>query len=144
MWKQKMGLCTCLYIWHRCFECMVKQITPPKNCYTSPCLDFLQGQLIIWIAWYHFHAMRLYPLFKSGYYKRKLLQPSRLQEFLIWSNFNYLLSAVATSTAQATVQPTIGLLPIPRKPIISTWAGTDEEPANWASECIRPIVSVIP
>ena len=25
----------------------------------------------------------------------------------------YLLSAVATSTAQATVQPTIGLLPIP-------------------------------
>ena len=23
-------------------------------------------------------------------------------------------------------------------------AGTEEEPANWASECIRPIVSVIP
>mgnify|MGYP003298799656 CR=1 FL=1 len=55
----------------------------------------------------------------------------------------YLLSAVATSTATATVAPTIGLLPMPRKPIISTWAGTDEEPANWASECIRPIVSVI-
>ena len=32
----------------------------------------------------------------------------------------YLLSARATFTAQATVQPTIGLLPIPRKPIIST------------------------
>ena len=32
----------------------------------------------------------------------------------------YLLSAVATSTAQATVQPTIGLLPMPRNPIIST------------------------
>ena len=47
---------------------------------------------------------------------------------------NYLLSAVATSTAQATVQPTIGLLPIPRNPIISTCAGTDEEPANCASE----------
>ena len=31
------------------------------------------------------------------------------------------------STAQATVQPTIGLLPIPRNPIISTCAGTDEE-----------------
>ena len=57
---------------------------------------------------------------------------------------DYLLSAVATSTAQATVQPTIGLLPIPRNPIISTCAGTDEEPANCASECIRPIVSVIP
>ena len=56
--------------------------------------------------------------------------------------YNYLLSAVATSTAQATVQPTIGLLPIPRNPIISTCAGTDEEPANCASECIRPMVSV--
>ncbi len=33
---------------------------------------------------------------------------------------NYLLSAVATSTATATVAPTIGLLPMPRKPIIST------------------------
>ena len=42
----------------------------------------------------------------------------------------YLLSAVATSTAQATVQPTIGLLPMPRNPIISTCAGTDEDPAN--------------
>jgi len=56
---------------------------------------------------------------------------------------NYLFKAVATSTAQATVQPTIGLLPMPRNPIISTCAGTDEEPANCASECIRPIVSVI-
>ena len=33
---------------------------------------------------------------------------------------HYLLNAVATSTATATVAPTIGLLPIPRKPIIST------------------------
>ena len=32
----------------------------------------------------------------------------------------YFASDVATSTAQATVQPTIGLLPMPRKPIIST------------------------
>ena len=39
----------------------------------------------------------------------------------------YLLSAVATSTAQATVQPTIGLLPMPRNPIISTCAGTDDK-----------------
>ena len=31
------------------------------------------------------------------------------------------------------VKPTIGLLPIPKKPIISTCAGTDEEPANCAS-----------
>ena len=42
----------------------------------------------------------------------------------------YLFKASATFTAQATVQPTIGLLPIPRKPIISTCAGTEEEPAN--------------
>ena len=62
----------------------------------------------------------------------------------IWIVMDYLFKAWATSTAHATVQPTMGLLPIPRNPIISTWAGTDEEPANWASECIRPIVSVIP
>ena len=97
-----------------------------------------------------------------------------------WPAISYLLSAVATSTAQATVQPTIGLLPIPMNPIISMCAGTDdkpiaiklvcnrqsrwsecvriaevqrrksqqgltdEEPANWATECIWLIVSVIP
>ena len=44
--------------------------------------------------------------------------------------FFYLFSAKATFTAQATVQPTIGLLPIPKKPIISTCAGTELEPAN--------------
>ena len=38
----------------------------------------------------------------------------------------------------------MGLLPMPRNPIISTCAGTDDDPANWASECIRPIVSVMP
>ncbi len=42
---------------------------------------------------------------------------------------NYFLLS-ATATATATVAPTMGLLPIPRKPIISTWAGTEEEPAN--------------
>ena len=50
----------------------------------------------------------------------------------------------ATATATATVAPTMGLLPMPKKPIISTWAGTEEEPANCASECIRPMVSVMP
>ena len=57
---------------------------------------------------------------------------------------DYLFRAWATSTAHATVHPTIGLLPIPRNPIISTWAGTEDEPANCASLCIRPMVSVIP
>ena len=56
----------------------------------------------------------------------------------------YSLSAALTATAQATVAPTMGLLPMPMKPIISTWAGTEEEPANWASECMRPMVSVMP
>ena len=42
----------------------------------------------------------------------------------------FLFIARSKATAMATVAPTIGLLPMPRKPIISTWAGTDEEPAN--------------
>ena len=50
--------------------------------------------------------------------------------FFLAEALNYLFKAVATSTAQATVQPTIGLLPMPRNPIISTCAGTDDEPAN--------------
>lgn len=56
----------------------------------------------------------------------------------------FLFRARSSATAIATVAPTIGLLPIPKKPIISTWAGTEEEPANCASECMRPMVSVIP
>ena len=40
----------------------------------------------------------------------------------------FIASAVATATA--TVAPTMGLLPMPKKPIISTCAGTEEEPAN--------------
>ncbi len=56
----------------------------------------------------------------------------------------YLPSACSTATAQATVQPTMGLLPMPMRPIMSTCAGTDEEPANCALECMRPMVSVMP
>ena len=55
----------------------------------------------------------------------------------------YLLTS-STATATATVAPTMGLLPMPMRPIISTCAGTEEEPANWASLCIRPMVSVMP
>ena len=66
--------------------------------------------------------------------------------FVTWERkvFPYFFSASSTATATETVAPTMGLLPMPRKPIISTWAGTEEEPANWASECIRPMVSVMP
>ena len=56
----------------------------------------------------------------------------------------YPLMAALVATATATVAPTIGLLPMPMKPIISTCAGTLEEPANCASECMRPMVSVMP
>gem|GEM_PF-5062080 len=57
---------------------------------------------------------------------------------------DYFVSPSCTATAHATEAPTIGLLPIPIRPIISTCAGTDDEPANCASECILPIVSVMP
>lgn len=70
---------------------------------------------------------------------------TRLLFFVSWTGEGpayFLLSDTATATA--TVAPTMGLLPMPRKPIISTWAGTELEPANWASECIRPMVSVMP
>ena len=56
----------------------------------------------------------------------------------------YFVIPSCTATAQATVMPTMGLLPAPIRPIISTCAGTEEEPANCASECMRPIVSVMP
>ena len=54
------------------------------------------------------------------------------------------LNDSSTATATATVAPTIGLLPMPMRPIISTCAGTELEPANCASLCMRPIVSVMP
>ncbi len=44
----------------------------------------------------------------------------------------YLL-ACSIATATASVALTIGLLPIPKNPIISTWAGTEDDPANWAN-----------
>ena len=55
--------------------------------------------------------------------------PESCQEL---SKIKYLIYFIAsfTATAQATVAPTMGLLPMPRKPIISTCAGTEEEPAN--------------
>jgi hypothetical protein len=43
---------------------------------------------------------------------------------------NYAFMACSTATATATDAPTIGLLPMPIKPIISTCAGTEDDPAN--------------
>ena len=50
--------------------------------------------------------------------KKKLGGQPSLFLCLLQAKQIYLLSAVATSTAQATVQPTIGLLPMPRNPIM--------------------------
>ena len=50
--------------------------------------------------------------------------------FFCFSQKPYFFIASAVATATATVAPTMGLLPMPRKPIISTCAGTEEEPAN--------------
>ena len=74
--------------------------------------------------------------------KNKTIQNKKKKNSLKY-NLNY-FKASSTATATATVAPTIGLLPIPISPIISTWAGTELDPANWASECILPKVSVIP
>ena len=53
-----------------------------------------------------------------------------LSKIFILCGFSLYFSASDTATAQATVAPTIGLLPMPIRPIISTCAGTEEEPAN--------------
>ena len=50
--------------------------------------------------------------------------------FNIYSNPYFLFRARSIATATDTVAPTIGLLPMPRNPIISTCAGTEEDPAN--------------
>ena len=68
----------------------------------------------------------------------------RPQTFPSETGRRYFFIASSTATATATVAPTMGLLPMPIRPIISTCAGTEEEPANWASECMRPMVSVMP
>ena len=66
-------------------------------------------------------------------YKYNPNRPERrkglLQKAEALNYFNY-FRASSTATATETVMPTMGLLPAPRKPIISTWAGTEEEPAN--------------
>ena len=62
--------------------------------------------------------------------QHKKLLTKYSQELFAFIFLFYYLRASAVATATATVIPTMGLLPAPRKPIISTWAGTEEEPAN--------------
>ena len=75
---------------------------------------------------------------------KKQPQPEGAAAFLTAFCLFYFAMPSCTATATATVAPTMGLLPMPMSPIISTCAGTEEEPANCASECILPIVSVMP
>ena len=78
--------------------------------FPSPCEGEGLGMRSIW-------SIKKFPLEYSG-------------NFFILIYLYYLRRAPSTATATATVAPTIGLLPIPIIPIISTCAGTDDEPAN--------------
>ncbi len=61
----------------------------------------------------------------QSYYSRRI--PTKAKEKglkspfrFVYEVFTYAFAASSTATAQATVAPTIGLLPIPISPIIST------------------------
>ena len=79
---------------------------------------------------------------RAGAHQKKAV-PNGTAFLFILGNRDYFIAS-STATAQATVIPTIGLLPAPIRPIISTCAGTEEEPANCASPCILPMESVRP
>ena len=76
--------------------------------------------------------------------RKKARRSAELMSLLVTSKINLLAKRSSHVHSDSYGSTTIGLLPMPRNPIISTCAGTDEEPANCASECIRPIVAVIP
>jgi hypothetical protein len=80
----------------------------------------------MWTKIFHVDKNR----FSSQKKRQKMLPIKRSGAFHIYFSKNYFFIASSTATATETVIPTMGLLPAPRKPIISTWAGTEEEPAN--------------
>ena len=106
---------------------------------SRPCT---RTQSLAALLWYFFPPEKVHTALEKGLYTKKQQKSRPQRSGFLQSKHCYLASDTATATA--TVAPTIGLLPIPIKPIISTCAGTEEEPANCASLCIRPIVSVIP
>ena len=55
--------------------------------------------------------------------QRRLIFTIRRLFLRIYAESDYFFIASAVATATATVAPTMGLLPMPRKPIISTCAG---------------------
>ena len=59
---------------------------------------------------------------EKGKYRgeNKKAPATKRPQMLIHNKIQMITYSKPTSTAQATVQPTIGLLPIPRNPIIST------------------------
>ena len=83
-------------------------------------------------------------------YKKETSSKGCLCSYLVMRSLDYarddisilLIERSSNVNSASNSTTTIGLLPMPRNPIISTCAGTDEEPANCASECIRPMVSV--
>ena len=46
--------------------------------------------------------------------------PKELAPYILPKSYSYLLIASCTATATATVMPTMGLLPAPMRPIMST------------------------
>ena len=74
---------------------------------------------------------------------------SSIQDFKEWLAAGALFRAVNAWGLSLTLGTVAmfsggGLLPIPISPIISTCAGTEDEPANCASPCILPMESVKP
>lgn len=69
----------------------------------------------------HFDLARsYYNILTMGYITKKALPRKGRRLFIYCIANTYLPNACEISTATATVTPTIGLLPIPRNPIIST------------------------
>ncbi len=62
--------------------------------------------------------------FKSRLAQKKGEDPNRILSFFLlprlWRGTTCYFRLFCTATATATVAPTMGLLPMPRKPIIST------------------------
>ena len=65
--------------------------------------------------------MIFYKIATFSHYKQKTPITIKITGvYILSNNLNYFFIASSIATATATVAPTIGLLPIPKKPIIST------------------------
>ena len=71
----------------------------------------------------------IYMFAENAFFHKEKNPPPKRKVLARCQNYAF-FCASSTATATATVAPTIGLLPMPIRPIISTCAGTEEEPAN--------------